>query len=203
LRIALFGGTFDPPHLGHLVVADWARDRLGLDRVVFMPAGHPPHKSRPDLLPAPRRVALTRLAVRGWPGFQVSTAEASRPGPSFTVDTLRVLRARWPRAALYFIVGEDSLRELDTWRDPGSVLRLATPVVARRPSAGPGLPRPLRRIARRLRAVVLDNPPLGISSSLVRARARAGRSIRFLVPGPVERAIRRLRLYRPARRSRR
>jgi nicotinate-nucleotide adenylyltransferase len=202
-RVALFGGTFDPPHLGHLVIAEWARDRLGLDRVLFMPAGQPPHKSRADLLPAARRVGLTRLAVRGRPGFRVSTFEAARPGPSFTVDTLRALRARWPRAALYLIVGEDSLRELATWRDPETLLRLATPVVARRP-AGPRRPsRSLRLVAKRAGAVILDNPPIGISSSLVRARARAGRSIRFLVPGAVERAILRLRLYRAdARRGR-
>jgi nicotinate-nucleotide adenylyltransferase len=193
-RVALFGGTFDPPHLAHLVIAEWARDALGLDRVVFMPAGAPPHKRRPDLSPAALRLALTRAAVRGRPGFRVSSLEARRRGPSFTVDTLRALKRRWPRAELYLLIGADSLRELGTWHEPEELLRLATPVVAARPPRGE---RPARgpRVRSRRKPVLLDNPPLGVSSSLVRARVRAGRSVRFLVPAAVERLIRRHRLY--------
>jgi nicotinate-nucleotide adenylyltransferase len=199
-RIALFGGTFDPPHLGHLVIAEWARERLRLDRVVFMPAGRPPHKRRPDLSPAAVRVALTRLAVRGRPGFEVSSLEARRPGPSYTVDTLRALRRRWPRARLFFIVGEDSLRDIPDWRDPAGLLGLATPVVARRPGSSAARP---RRTLGPSHPVALDNPPVGVSSSLVRQRVRAGLSIQDLVPAAVERAIRRRGLYgSPARGAR-
>src|SRR5216684_4511570 len=106
-RVGLFGGTFDPPHLGHLAIAEWAREQLGLERVVFMPAGAPPHKRRRDLSRAEARVAMTRLAVRGQPAFVVSTLEIRRRGPSFTVDTLRALGRRYAGARLYLVLGAD------------------------------------------------------------------------------------------------
>ncbi len=187
-RVALFGGTFDPPHLAHLVIAEWAWGALRLDRVIFMPAGRPPHKLDPDLSPSATRLALTRAAVRGRPGFSVSTLESRRPGPSYTVDTLRALRRRWPRAALFLLVGSDSLQELSTWHEPKEILRLATVVVARRAGRAP------RSRWKGIR--LLDNPWVDISSSLIRARVRKGIPVRYLVPGAVERAIRRRRLYR-------
>ena len=132
-RIGLFGGTFDPPHLGHLVLAEWARMRLRLDRVVFMPAGTPPHKRGRRLTDAAHRLAMTRLAVRGNPAFVVSAFEARRAGPSFTVDTLRHLRGRQPGARFYLLMGADSLADFPTWHQPGEIARLATLVVAARP----------------------------------------------------------------------
>jgi len=191
-RIGLFGGTFDPPHLGHLALAEWARARLGLERVVFMPAGRPPHKRGRPLTAAAHRLAMTRLAARGNAAFAVSDLEARRRGPSFTVDTLRALRARHPGARLYLLMGADSLADFPTWREPGAIARLATLVVAARPLGA----RPEPRTGPTARVVMLDNPVLAISSSALRARARAGRSLRYLVPDAVAAYVARHRLYR-------
>ncbi len=203
-RIGIFGGTFDPPHLGHLAAAEWARDQLCLDRVVFVPAGTPPHKRDRARSAAEARLAMTRLAVRGQPGFVVSDLETRRRGPSFTVDTLRALAARDPRARWYLIVGEDNLAEFASWREPEAILELATLVVALRPrpaSSARAASRHrttggVRGMSRRGVVVTLDNPGIDLSSSAIRARARAGHSIRYLVPAAVERYITRTRLYR-------
>jgi nicotinate-nucleotide adenylyltransferase len=193
-RIGLFGGTFDPPHVGHLVLAEWARARLRLDRVVFMPAGTPPHKRGRPLTGAAHRLAMTRLAVRGNPAFAVSDFEARRHGPSFTVDTLRDLRVRHPGARLFLLMGADSLADFPVWHEPAEIARLATLVVAARPGA-----RRPARVPRGLRIARLDNPVVAVSSSALRARARAGRSLRYLVPDPVAAYIARHGLYgRPA-----
>ncbi len=189
-RVGLFGGTFDPPHLGHLVLAEWARARLALDRVIFMPAGTPPHKRGRRLSAAAHRLAMTRLAARGNPAFEVSALEARRRGPSFTVDTLQALRARHPGARLFLLLGADSLAEFATWREPAAIARLATLVVAARPGPAP------RALAGAPRVVRLDNPVVGISSSALRARARAGRPLRYLVPDAVAAYAARHRLYR-------
>jgi nicotinate-nucleotide adenylyltransferase len=193
-RVGLFGGTFDPPHLGHLALAEWARDQLALDRVVFMPAGNPPHKLGLARSSAARRLAMTRLAVKGNRAFSVSTIEADREGPSFTVDTLLALRQQTKGARIYLLMGADSLDEFHTWHAPEQILKLATLAVAARPGAG--------RASRRGRAcsphsiVPLDNPGIELSSSAIRARAREGKSVRYLVPDPVAAYIARHRLYR-------
>lgn len=191
-RLGLFGGTFDPPHLGHLALAEWAREVLKLDRVLFMPAARPPHKSGRALSAVAARLAMTRLAVAGHRGFEVSRIEAEREGPSFTVDTLKTLRARRPGARWFLLMGEDSLADLATWKEPGEIVRLATPVVAARP----GSPARRARLAFGRRVVWLDNPGIEVSSSAIRTRARLGRSIRFLVPDEVAHYIERSGLYR-------
>jgi nicotinate-nucleotide adenylyltransferase len=191
-RIGLFGGTFDPPHLGHLALAEHARDRLRLDQVRFIPAGRPPHKRGERITSAAGRVAMTRLAVRGNPAFTVSTIETRRGGPSFTIETLRAVAAEAPGARLFLLMGADSLDDFANWREPEAILRLATLVVADRPGAGGrrvGVPGG-RRVVR------LDNAVLAVSSSLLRARVRAGRSVRYLVPDAVAAYIARHRLYR-------
>jgi len=201
-RIGLFGGTFDPPHFGHLVLAEWASVRLRLDRVVFVPAGTPPHKRGRQLTDAALRLALTRLAVRGNPAFTVSGFEARRAGPSFTVDTLRHFGARQPGARLYLLMGADSLADFPNWHEPGEIARLATLVVAARPgpaaSARDAGARSRSFVPARVRGrvVLLDNPPVAISSSALRARARAGRSLRYLVPDAVAAFVARHGLYR-------
>jgi nicotinate-nucleotide adenylyltransferase len=192
-RVGLFGGTFDPPHVGHLVIAECARDQLRLDRVVFVPAGTPPHKIGRPRAPSPDRIAMTRLAVRGNPEFTVATLEARRRGPSFTIDTVREFRRRFPGARLYLLIGSDSLDDFITWREPDAIASLATLAVAGRPSRRAAARTPA---ARRARIVALDNPKLEVSSSGVRARVRRGRSIRYLVPDAVARYIARRRLYR-------
>lgn len=194
-RIGVFGGTFDPPHHGHLVYAERARVQLELDLVLFVPAGTPPHKRGRRLSPAARRLAMTRRAIAGNPGFAVSTLEVGRAGASYTVDTLRTLRARHARARLFLLMGEDSLRDFPAWREPEAIVALATLVVA---------PRPAGRSPRRARrprggdVVWLEGEPLDISSSGIRAEALAGRPIRYLVPDRVAAYVTRHRLYRNA-----
>ena len=193
-RIGLFGGTFDPPHLGHLCIALWARGRLRLDEVVLVPAGQPPHKAGRPVTRAAHRLAMTRLAVKDLEGFRVSTLEVRRRGPSFTVDTLRAWRRAQPRARLYLILGADGLAEFRSWHEPAEIARLATLVVAGRPGSRrshalhPGIPH--------ARVLWLDNPTLAVSSSAVRARARRGLSLAHDVPGSVARYVARHRLYR-------
>jgi nicotinate-nucleotide adenylyltransferase len=201
-RIGLFGGTFDPPHFGHLVLAEWARVRLRLDRVVFVPAGTPPHKRGRRLTDAALRLALTQLAVRGNPAFTVSGFEARREGPSFTVDTLRHFHARQPDARFYLLMGADSLADFPDWHEPGEIARLATLVVAARTGVPGSAPdagirsHPVVPARARGRVVLLDNPLVAISSSALRARARAGRSLRYLVPDAVAACVARHGLYR-------
>jgi len=193
-RLGIFGGTFDPPHAGHLALAEWARERLRLDRVLFVPAGQPPHKRRVAISGAEARLAMTRLAVRGNAAFEVATFELRSSGPSYTADTVRRLAVVWPKSRLFLLIGADSLDEFRTWRDPETIVERATLAVAGRPGAGRAA---ARGWARRRGAVWIGNPGLELSSSMIRERARAGVSIRYLVPEAVERYITRHRLYRP------
>jgi nicotinate-nucleotide adenylyltransferase len=207
-RIGVFGGTFDPPHLGHLLIADAAREELKLDSLLLIPSGTPPHKRGRRISPAADRLAMTRLAARGAHGLRVSTLETARRGASYTVDTLATLAARNPGARLFLVIGEDGLDELHTWRDPDSILSLATLAVARRPRAAGADARVAgdRSLRLRLRRAVrwIDSPVFGISSSAIRDRARRGRSLRYLVPDAVAAYIARRGLYRaaPIRRGR-
>ena len=189
-RIGMFGGTFDPPHLGHLLLAECARETLGLDRVVFVPARVAPHKVGRGMTPVEVRLRLLRAALRGT-GFALSTLEVRRPGPSYTVDTLEALKRLYPEAELHLLVGADSLLDLPTWRDPARILALATLAVARRP--GFRAARVSKAVRRRVRW--LPNAPVEISASDLRARVAEGRSIRFLTPPAVERLVARLGLY--------
>ena len=193
-RVGVFGGTFDPPHLGHLAIAERARDQLGLERVVFVPAADPPHKRGRTMSPFARRIAMTRLAVRGHTGFTVSDLEARRRGPSYTVETLRALRRRFPDRELVLVLGGDSLEDFPGWRDPRGILELARLAVAPRADARRDRPR-RTDAARPGRVVRLSSPVLELSSSDLRARARRGESLRYLVPDAVDAYARRHRLY--------
>jgi nicotinate-nucleotide adenylyltransferase len=188
VRLGVFGGTFDPPHLGHLALAERAAERLALERVMFVPAARPPHKRRAPLTPARHRLAMVRLAVRGNPRFAVSDLELRRAGPSYTVDTLRALHARHPRARLHLLLGADSLVDLPNWREADAIRRLATLVVAVRPGAA-------APPARGARVVALDNPGLDVASHALRATLARGGSARYLVPDAVLRYAARHRLY--------
>lgn len=187
-RIGVMGGTFDPPHIGHLIVASEARWQLHLDVVRLVPAREPPHKPAGAPAPAARRVALLEAAVAGEPGLEVSRVELERPGPSYTADTLEAMAAAEPGAELWFVLGADQLAGLPGWRDPRRILAAARLAVV--PRAG----HDARALAARIapgRADVLDVPEIGVSSSLVRARLAAGEPIRFLVPAAVEESLRR------------
>ena len=198
MRVGIFGGTFNPPHLGHLVCAQEAYDQLGLDRVVLMPAGTPPHKPLPPGAPdGDARYELCRLAIADDERFDVSRIELDRPGRSYTVDTLRLLHARAPQDELTFIVGGDMAQTLARWREPEAILSLATLAVAeRRGAKRAAIERALALLADAGRIVFFEMPRLDISSSLVRARLAAGRPIRYLVPDAVADAIAVRGLYR-------
>ncbi len=194
--LGVFGVTFDPIHIAHLAVAEEAAEALGLDRVVFVPAGEPPHKPGRAITAGEHRLAMVELAIAGNDRFVAYRRELDRPGPSYTVDTLEAFTRAHPSARLFLLIGADSLNDLPGWRDPERILALATVAVAARPGTTlAGIPR--GRLARHGNAIAfLGNPPVDVSSTRLRARVAAGRSIRFLVPAAVERTIARLGLYR-------
>lgn len=188
MRTGVFGGTFDPPHLGHLIVAGDAHAALGLDRVMFIPAAVPPHKRVTVRASAEHRLAMVRAAIRGDDRFEVDDLELRRAGPSYTVDTLRALLARRPGGELFFLLGVDALREIGTWKAPGEVARLATLVALSREGEGGGCDS--RYPVHPVRVTRID-----ISATEVRRRVGAGEPIRYLVPDAVREIIRREGLY--------
>jgi nicotinate-nucleotide adenylyltransferase len=190
-RLGVFGGTFDPIHLGHLIVAELTRGLLGLDRVVFVPARRAPHKSGAGASPE-HRLRMTGIAVEDNPHFEVSDVEIRREGPSYTVDTLRSLRGRNPAGTEhYLLLGADSARDLETWREHDELLRDSNVVILGRPGVEDReLPGSVAS-----RATVLPTPLIGISSTEIRRRVRSGETIRYLVTEPVERYIRSQGLY--------
>jgi nicotinate-nucleotide adenylyltransferase len=199
--LGVFGGTFDPVHLAHLAVAEAARDAQGLERVLFIPAGSPPHKLGHAITDAEDRLAMVELAIAGNPAFDVSRMELDRSGPSFTVDTLEALAAT--TRDLTLIVSAEAFLELPSWHEPRRLLELARLVVLPRdgyPDAGQAfLDAAFPGVA--TRAVFLDGPRLRISASELRDRAASGRSLRYLVPDAVAAYIGDHGLYRPDRRD--
>ena len=195
MRLGLLGGTFNPPHIGHLVCAQQALAQLELDRVLFVPVHEPPHKEVEADPGVEQRVELCRRAVAGAEGFEVSLIEAEVPGPSYTVDTLRRLHERCPGDDLTFLVGGDMALSLPTWREPAAILELAELGVAEREG--------VRRadIAERLsglgpdRVRFFDMPRIDLSSSMVRRFVAAGRPVRYLVPDAVAEYISESGLY--------
>jgi len=188
--LGVFGGTFDPIHIAHLAVAEEAAEALGLERVAFVPAGEPPHKLGRPITAAEHRLAMVELAIAGNDRFVVDRMELDRPGPSFTVDTLEALHAAAPPGAapdLVLIVSAEAFLGMLTWRRPRRILELARIAVAPRdgfPDAGPDfLAANLPDLADR--ATFLDSPRMRLSASELRARASAGRSLRYLVPDAV------------------
>jgi len=198
-RIGVLGGTFDPPHIGHLWLATLAADSLGLDRVLLMPAARPPHKGNRPISNAADRVTMTRLAVTGDALLDLTLVEMERPGPSYTVDSLDELRATLGTAArLVLVMAADSLAHIDSWREPDRLLELAEWAIGPRPGAPPPDRAALRARfgAAEERIHFLDGPSLDVSSSEIRRRVAAGRSIRYLVPRAVEELILDRGLYR-------
>lgn len=197
-RVGVLGGTFNPPHLAHLVCAQEAYEQLALDRVLLMPAGVPPHKRIAQADPGPdERLELCRLAIAGDERFAVSRLELERPGRSYTVDTLRLLHERDPQAELTFIVGGDMAASFPSWHEPEAVLSLATLAVAeRRGAKRAAIEQTLAPLAGSDRVVFFDMPRVDVSSSIVRERVARGRSIRYLVPDAVADEIAARGLYR-------
>lgn len=204
-RYGILGGTFDPPHLGHSILAQEVYARLELDRVWFIPTGTPPHKPGANVTPAAERLAMVELAVAQDERFAVSPIELERAGPSYTVDTLRALRARWGDSVeLYFIVGWDMLLYLPQWHDAAGVLaQLDALVAVHRPgfdADAEGLAQvraSVPELAEKL--LLLGVPQVEISSSAIRERVVQGLPIRYLVLDAVRTYIEEHELYRPAR----
>jgi len=189
LRLGILGGTFDPIHLGHLVLGEAAREQLGLDSVLFVPAGVQWRKSSQEIAPAEHRVAMVRLATEDNPAFEVSTLEVDRPGPSYTADTLEALQQERRGSDLFLILGHDAYLDVPNWVRPERIVELARVVVAARgdQTHGTDVEPP---------AVRVEMPVVDISATDIRERVAAGRSIRYLVPAPVEAYIREHGLYR-------
>ena len=204
----MFGGSFNPVHFGHLLVADELSETLTLDRVIFVPAAQPPHKLAAELAPADHRFRMTALAVSGNPRFEVSDVELARGGPSYTVDTLTALE---PLGALYLLIGSETFLDLLSWKEPRQVARLARLVVVPRQSTGfdpqapaaqkvlreLGLPQFVRPGEGEEGPLLVHAASLPISGSDLRRRAREGRSLAYRMPEAVAAYIREHRLYRP------
>ncbi len=200
-RIGVLGGTFDPVHLGHLIVAAEARRKLGLSYVLFVPAGEPWLKLKEEkkISPAKHRLAMVRLAIKGDPYFKVSTIELDRPGPSYSIDTVLELKNRLgSKVEIYFIVGPDALAELPRWKEPGKLIEACQMVAIQRPGYAKVNLRTLDRsvpgASRRI--MKLDVPQIDISSTEIRRRVAQGKSISRMVPEAVEKYIEKHRLYR-------
>jgi nicotinate-nucleotide adenylyltransferase len=198
-RIGILGGTFDPPHVGHLILSEVARDSLDLERVLWVTAADPPHKQGLPVTPVFHRLEMVRLAIAGNDSFQVSTVDVDRPGPSYTVDTLKILSGQFSGDGLVFIMGGDSLADLPQWHLPRRLIEMAELAVLARPavridwpaleSAIPGL---------RDRVVELHGPQIAVSAIDLRERLGQRRSVRYLVPEAVIAYIQANNLYRQA-----
>jgi nicotinate-nucleotide adenylyltransferase len=192
VRIGIFGGTFDPPHVGHLLVAGDARDALELDRLIFIPAGSQPLKVESPAIASPQdRLEMIRLAVADDANYLVDDAEIHRKGLSFTVDTLEDLSAHYPGAKLFLLLGRDALEGFGKWKNPDRIRELATLALMQRPGAEGGAGQ-----YRDQGVITVSTRQVDVSSTEIRARLRAGKSIKGFVPESVERFIDARGLYR-------
>jgi nicotinate-nucleotide adenylyltransferase len=197
MRVGILGGTFDPPHIGHLILAEEAWFQLQLDVVYFVPAGTPPHKRGQPISPAETRVAMVAAAIAGNDHLALLRSDVDRPGPHYTVDMVQLVRDQLPAGSeLFFLMGADSLRDLPTWYQAARLVATCRLVALTRHDveldweklehALPGL---------RQRVILLDMPELEIASNVLRARVRTGQPVRYQVPAAVEQIIREQRLY--------
>lgn len=194
MRLGIFGGTFDPIHIGHLILAESCREACRLDKVLFVVAGEPPHKGKPRTA-AKHRLEMVELAIAGHESFEASEIELDRPGPHYSFETLERLTAERPGAELFFLIGADSLADLPGWRKPERICELASLVVVNRP----GTPESVLRTfappegSKAFRHVTM--PDVGVASREIRRRVAEGQSVRYLVPRAVEVYLREHRLY--------
>jgi len=194
-RIGVLGGTFDPIHYGHLAAAEEARVKLSLREVIFVVAGLPPHKLDEEITPAEDRYVMVELAIASNPHFSLSRIDIDRPGPSYTVDTIALLRQKWTEE-IYFIMGMDSLMEIDTWHEPQRLIQLCHLVAVERPGFVPDLERLEAAIPGiTARTEIIDMPEVDISSTDLQRRVRQGLPIKYQVPPEVEEYIYQHRLY--------
>lgn len=193
----MLGGAFNPPHTGHLLLAQEARWALELSEVVLMTTGEAPHKEIEDDPGAEMRLEMTRLAATTSDGVEASEIEVERDGPSYTYETLELLAEQNPGREIWFVLGADMAAGLGSWKDPERVVELARLAVVPRPGVGmAAVTSSLERLGAAERAEILDMPLCGVSSTLIRERAAAGRPLRYLVPDPVVELIAERGLYR-------
>ena len=198
MRLGILGGTFDPIHLGHLLMAETAWEELGLSQVLFVPAGDPPHKQGLAKTPAVHRVAMVERAIADNPHFALNRVDLARPGPHYTTDTVRLIRAQYDLSAetCFLIVGGDSLVDLPTWHNAPELITLCRLAVIGRPGFRPDLAQLAAAVpGLSARLDWVEMPLTGVSSREIRARVRAGRSIRYQVADPVREYIEQQRLY--------
>jgi len=201
MKTGILGGTFDPVHLGHIGMAEAARDTLGLTGVSLLPAGQPMSRVNREITAAEHRLNMLSLAVQDKPGLAVSTIEIERTGPTYTVDTLTALRRRYgAEAEIYFILGWDSLAQLPEWREPARLIKMCRLVAVPRP----GCPRPdTETLERKIpgiskKVIFLEKPYMDISATMIKETIARGRSVDHLVPGPVAEYIKKHKLYMTA-----
>jgi len=191
-KIGILGGTFDPVHLGHLVLAEQVMEKLRLDRVIFIPSASPPHKTKRKLSSARDRFRMTKLALEGNLKFSISDLELKRDGLSYTIDTLKTLKKVYRNSEIYFLTGSDMLDEIHTWRDPEQIYKLVKMVIAIRP----GFDRFDGDNHFAKKSIIVPITGMDISSTGIREMVRKGESVRYLVPLKVEEYIKEKKLYR-------
>jgi len=193
MSICLFGGTFDPPHIGHLIIAEFILSDLDVDKIYFIPSSIPPHKQPSSYSPALSRVEMLQISIKGTPAFQISDIELNRPGMSYSVDTIKHIKSKMnlSKEELYFLIGSDSLVEFQTWKSPEEIISLTQVIVAPRPSFSKDMVKPefLEQVQ------FLNTPQIDISSSMIRERVREKKSIRYYVIPEVLEYIQKKRLY--------
>jgi nicotinate-nucleotide adenylyltransferase len=191
-RLGILGGTFDPIHSGHLILAEQLKEELKLQKVIFIPSANPPHKENCPISSAKNRLKMVKLAIQDNPDFLISDIELKREGKSYTIDTLSQLKKLYKDSGLFFLLGSDAIDELPTWKEPDKIFQKVKVVIALRP----GFDRinPENRFVKKSHVIPING--LNISSTQVRERVRQGKSIRYLVPREVEEFIRSKKLYR-------
>lgn len=196
-QLGILGGTFDPPHIGHLLLAETARETLQLEQVLFLPAGQPPHKGDRTISPAEHRLAMTELLVAENPHYRADPLDLHRPPPHYTATLLPLLRDGYPDAVLWLLIGGDSLRDFLSWHRPEEILKFARLAVLPRPGADPDWPALVAALPALEGAVTfLDGPSVALSATQIRRWAAAGRGLNYLMPPAVREYIHRHQLYR-------
>lgn len=188
MKIGILGGTFNPIQIGHLIVAEEARERLSLDKIIFVPTFLPPHKDKSDIAPASARLCMVKLAIEGNKYFSASSIEIIRDGRSFTIDTLKEFKKKYPQDELYFIIGSDLLKYLEEWKDLDEIIKLVKFIVVTRPGY------PLEKIPAYIKTMEIR--AVDVSAFEIRQRIKEDKSFRYLVPEAVYKYIIRKKLYK-------
>ncbi|MCD6161796.1 MAG: nicotinate-nucleotide adenylyltransferase [candidate division Zixibacteria bacterium] len=187
-KLGVLGGTFNPPHIGHLILAQSALEHYQLEKILFIPAAKQPHKQNRDIISVESRFRMMQLAIEKDNRFEISDIEIKRPGLSYTCDTLTELKSLYPEAKLYLIIGGDNISDMETWKDPEEIFSTVEVVAAKRPDSHPeGI--------YSSRIALFDMPQIDVSSTMIRRLVKEGKSISYLVPVEIEKYIKKHQLY--------